>query len=139
VVLSNNSVILVDTANPGAAAAPRAVTGLNAGDVLVGIDIRPQNGYLYGLGYNSGSGTVQLYAISYRTATAAPIGTTGTFVASDGVTPVPIQGTNFDVDFSPVTDCLRVVNDAGQNFQLDPNTGAFIDGDLAGAPGSVLA
>src|SRR5262245_42950672 len=92
--LSNNSLIAFDTAVPGAAAAPVAVTGLNAGDNLVGIDIRPQNGFLYGLGFNTGAGTVQLYSVSSRTGQATAIGTTGTFVSAGG-TPVPIMGTNF--------------------------------------------
>ncbi len=46
------------------------ITGLTAGDTLVGIDRRPQNGFLYGLGYNATNGTVQLYGISSQTAMA---------------------------------------------------------------------
>jgi hypothetical protein len=137
VVLTNNSLIVIDTANPGAGGAPVAVTGLNVGDTLVGIDLRPINGYLYGLGHNSGAGTLQLYNVSSRTGVATPIGATGTFVAADGTTPVPMTGTGFGVDFNPVADRLRIVNDAGQNFRINPNTGAFIDGDLGGSPGSV--
>src|SRR5262245_40238426 len=83
VALSNNALIRLDTGNPGAADAPVAIVGVNPGEVMVGIDIRPQNGYLYGLGYNSGSGTVQLYAVSYRNGKAAPVGASGTFVAAD--------------------------------------------------------
>ena len=64
-VLSNNSLIAIDTASPGAAGAPIAVTGLTAGDTLVGIDVRPQNGFLYGLGFNSGAGTVTVYHVSH--------------------------------------------------------------------------
>jgi hypothetical protein len=139
-VLSNNTLIPIDTFLPQAADAPKPVAGLLAGDTLVGIGFRPQNGLLYGLGYNSGAGTVQLYAISIRATPAAlavPIGVTGTFVGGDGATPVPIQGTNFGFDFNPAADRIRVVNDAGQNFRIDPNTGAFVDGDLGGAPASV--
>ena len=136
-VLTNNSLVRIDTANPAAADTPVPVTGLNPGDTLVDIDFRPVNGYLYGLGFNSGAGTVQLYNVSFRTGLATPIGTTGTFVASDGTTPVPITGTNFGIDFNPVVDRLRVVSDSGQNFRINPNTGVFVDGDLGGAPGSV--
>jgi hypothetical protein len=137
-VLTNNSLVLIDTANPSAAGTPVVITGLSAGDTLVGIDFRPINGYLYGLGYNNGAGTVQLYNISFRTGVATPIGVSGTFVAADGTTPVPIAGTGFGIDFNPVVDRLRVVNDAGQNFRMNPNTGAFVDGDLGGAAGSVV-
>jgi hypothetical protein len=136
-VLTNNSLVPIDTANPSAAGTPVAITGLNAGDTLVGIDFRPINGYLYGLGFNSGAGTVQLYNVSWRTGLATPIGATGTFVGADGVTQVPVTGSSFGVDFDPVADRLRVVSDTLQNFRMNPNTGAFVDGDLGGAPGSV--
>src|SRR5438477_6732080 len=46
--LSNNAIIRLDTDNPTAALAPVAVTGLQTGDNLVGIDFRPQTGQLYG-------------------------------------------------------------------------------------------
>jgi hypothetical protein len=136
-VLSNDSLIKIDTANPSAAGTPVAITGLNAGDTLVGIDFRPINGYLYGLGFNSVAGTVQLYNISFRTALATPIGASGTFVAADGTTPVVITGTGFGFDFIPTVDRIRVVSDSGHNFRMNPNNGAFVDGDLGGAPGSV--
>jgi hypothetical protein len=131
-VLSNNTLIPIDSASSAAAGAAIPVIGLNAGDTLVGIDFRPQNGFLYGLGFNSGAGTVQLYHVSHRSGQATPIGMTGTFVAADGVTPVPIIGTRFGFDFNPTVDRIRVVNDAGQNFRMDPNTGAFVDGSLGG-------
>src|SRR5262245_54724038 len=101
--LSNNTLLSFDTANPAAATPAVAVTGLNAGDVLVGIDFRPQNGHLYGLGFNAGAGIVQLYHISYRTGVATPLGTSGTYVDAGG-NPVPIVGTNFGFDFNPTVD-----------------------------------
>jgi hypothetical protein len=142
-VLTDNALMPIDTANPGATVLPSALVGLLPGDVLVGIDVRPQNGLVYGLGYNSGAGTVQLYLLGTRntvpavaSVAAIAIGSTGTFVAADGTTPVPIQGTHFGFDFNPRTDRIRVVNDAGQDFRMDPNTGAFVDGDQGGAGGS---
>jgi hypothetical protein len=128
--LSNDSLIAFDTSNPSASFAPVAITGLAGTDDLVGIDFRPQNGFLYGLGYNSGAGTVQLYNISPRNGVATAIGTTGTFVnPADGVTPVPITGTNFGFDFNPTVDRIRVVSDAAQNLRLHPDTGAAVDAD----------
>ena len=82
---------------------------------------------------------MQLYNISWRTGVATPIGATGAFVAFDGLTPVPIAGTSFGFDFNPVTDRIRVVNDLGQNFRIDPNAGALVDGDLGATPGSIPA
>src|SRR5262245_6767471 len=72
--LSGNNLLAFDTANPSAALAPISISGLNVGDTLVGIDFRPQNGHLYGLGFNSGAGTVQLYQISHRNGVATTIG-----------------------------------------------------------------
>jgi hypothetical protein len=135
-VLTNNSLVTFDTANPTQVSPPLAITGLIAGDTLVGIDFRPQNGFLYGLGFNSGAGTVTLYAISHRTGVATPTGTAGTFVDAGG-NPLPVTGTSFGFDFNPAVDRIRVVTNTGQNFRMNPNTGAFVDGDLGGAVGSV--
>jgi hypothetical protein len=77
---------------------------------------------------------VQLYSISTVTGFATPIGTSGTFVGADGVTPVPVGagvGTTFGIDFNPTVDRVRVVNSAGQNFRMNPNNGAFVDGNAA--------
>jgi hypothetical protein len=133
-LLSNNML----AAFPSGAAAgfdtPVAITGLTAGDSLVSIDRRPQNGFLYGLGYNATLGTVQLYSISSQTAMATPIGAVGSFVATDGVTPVRIgvdASTIFGMDFNPTVDRVRVVNSAGQNFRINPNSGALVDFDAA--------
>ena len=135
VLINGNSISAVATTFPSGLDAPLTLTGLNPGDTLVSIDRRPQNGFLYGLGYNAGAGSVQLYTISSTTGTAAPLGATGTFIASDGVTPVPVgvgAGTTFGMDFNPTVDRVRVVNSAGQNFRINPNNGAFVDGTAGG-------
>jgi hypothetical protein len=139
-ILTSDTTIAIASANsPGSPSTPLAVEGLTAGDALAAIDVRPQNGRLYGLGYNSGAGTAQLYHLSVNAAkiTATPVGTTGAFVAADGTTPVPITGTAINIDFNPTVDRLRVVTNTGQNFRINPNTGAFVDGDTGGAAGSV--
>src|SRR5690606_9981504 len=33
------------------------------------------------------------------------------------------------IDFNPTVDRIRVVNSAGQNFRMNPNNGALVDGD----------
>ncbi len=134
VLVNGNSLAALATSYPAGSQAPTAVTGLLAGDTLVSIDRRPQNGFLYGLEFNAGAGTVQLYAIAPQTGVATPIGTTGAFVGGDGVTPVAVGaggGTTFGIDFNPAVDRVRVVNSAGQNFRLNPNSGAFVDGNMA--------
>jgi len=43
---------------------------------------------------------------------------------------------SYGFDFNPAVDRLRVTTGSGQNFRLNPNTGAPVDGDLGGAAGS---
>ena len=109
------------------------VTNLNAGEILVGIDVRPQNRNLYGLGFNSATNAVTLYNINPDNGFATPVGITGTFVAADGVTAAPITGTAFGFDFNPTVDRIRVVTNTNQNFRINPNTGALVDGDAVAA------
>lgn len=135
-LLSNNMLAAFPSILAAGFDTPVAITGLNAGDTLVSIDRRPQNGFLYGLGYNATAGTVQLYNVSSQTAVATPIGTVGSFVAADGTTAVRIgvdATTTFGIDFNPTVDRVRVVNSAGQNFRMNPNNGALVDFDAATA------
>jgi hypothetical protein len=135
-LINGNSLAAFPTSFPAGRDAPMSVTGLLAGDTLASIDRRPQNGFLYGLGFNAVAGTVQLYSIAPQTGVATAIGTTGNFVAADGVTPVPVgmgAGTTFGIDFNPTVDRVRVVNSAGQNFRINPNNGAFVDGNATAA------
>lgn len=128
-VLSNNTLISFDTSNPDNVNASIPITGLAAGQNLLGIDFRPQNGKLYGIA-SDGVGNAQLYAISIQTGLAVAIGTLGQFV--DGVgNPVAITGSDFGIDFNPTVDRLRIVTSNGLNFRVNPNTGAAIDGNLS--------
>ncbi len=127
-VLSNNTLISFDTSNPDNPNAGIPITGLAAGQNLVGIDLRPQNGKLYGIASN-GTGNAQLYAISTQTGLAAAVGTLGSFVDDTGNS-VAITGSGFGVDFNPTVDRLRIVTSSGLNFRVNPNTGAEIDGNM---------
>jgi hypothetical protein len=135
-LLTSNQLAALASNNPAGLETGVTITGVAAGETLVGIDRRPQNGYLYGLGYNPTAGTVQVYAISAATTLATPIGTPPAFVAADGTTAVRIgtdANTRFGFDFNPTVDRIRVTNTAGQTFRLNPNNGAGIDGDTVNA------
>jgi hypothetical protein len=111
---------------PSRARAIGAVSGLDAGELLVGIDFRPATGQLYGVGSLGG-----LYVIDPATAVAvkqmAPIS-------------MPLMGTSFGVDFNPVPDRLRIVSDAGQNLRVNVMDGmATLDMPLAPADAGVTA
>ncbi|MCW6003028.1 DUF4394 domain-containing protein [Micromonospora sp. CPCC 205371] len=97
------------------------ITGLAAGERLVGIDTRPANGQLYGVGSTS-----RLYVIDPASGAATPVGQT--FATA-------LSGKRFGVDFNPTVDRLRIVSDAGQNLRIDPTTGAVagVDTNLSGS------
>lgn len=113
---TSNQLLRLDSATPGVISATVAVSGLQSGENLLGIDFRPANGLLYGLGSSS-----RLYTINTATGAATQVGAAGAFTLS---------GTSFGFDFNPVPDRLRVVSNLGQNLRLNPN-----DGTLAGTDG----
>lgn len=112
---------LVRVSTQGYTFDPRVVTGLQAGETLVGVDIRPATGQLYGLGSTS-----RLYLIDTNTAVA-------TSVSLAPFTPALQAGaTAFGFDFNPTVDRIRVVSNTGQNIRLNPN-----DGTVAGTDPNV--
>ena len=122
---STNQLLSFDSASPGTLRSTVAVTGLQAGESLEGIDFRPLNGQLYGLG-SSG----RLYTIDRTTGAAIQVGA-----------PFTLTGSRFGFDFNPTVDRIRVVSDTGQNLRLHPDTGAvaFTDTSLAFAATDVNA
>ena len=119
----SNRLIRFDSAAPGTILSNVAVTGLVAGDSLVGIDVRPATGGLYGLSLGS-----RLYLINPVTGAATQVGSDGAFT---------LNGTQFGFDFNPTVDRIRVTTNADQNLRLNPNDGsvAGTDGTLAYAAG----
>jgi Domain of unknown function (DUF4394)/RTX calcium-binding nonapeptide repeat (4 copies) len=93
-----------------------AVTGLQPGESLLGIDFRPANGLLYGLGSSN-----RLYAIDPVTGAASQVGS-GQFA-------VPITPGAVGFDFNPTVDRIRFVTEAGQNGRINPDTGSLVDFD----------
>ncbi|PTL58590.1 DUF4394 domain-containing protein [Paraconexibacter algicola] len=138
-LVAGPQLLVFDPAAPQATTAV-SVTGVAAGETLVGIDVRPLNGTLLGLGVNAGANTGTLYAIAPQTGVARAIGTVGNVlpVQANGATPVDLPDpatVQYGVDVNPAADRVRVT--AGTlNFRVNPNTGLNIDGDFGGAPGS---
>jgi hypothetical protein len=110
-----NQLLGFDPNFPGFIRSRVAITGLNAGESLTGIDFRPATGRLYGVGSTS-----QLYVIDVRSGAAAKVG---------GVFSTLLSGAEFGVDFNPVVDRLRIVSDTGQNLRVNPDTGAIASVD----------
>lgn len=116
-----NQLVRFDTATPGTVVNIGTITGVQAGETIVGIDFRPFNGQLYALGSTS-----RLYTINLTSGAATQVGTAGAFTLS---------GTDFGFDFNPTVDLIRVVSNTGQNLRLNPNTGALAATDTPLNPG----
>lgn len=107
---TGNTLNSFDTTAPSSILSTRQITGIAAGQTLVGIDARPvSRRVLYGL-----SNTGQLYAIN---------GTTGAAVAVGAPSPAPAGAVGFD--FNPAVDRIRVITATGTNYRLNPDTGAL--------------
>ncbi len=106
---NNNSLVTFNAGSPGVFLSNTPITGLIVGEAVIGIDYRPANNQLYGItAYN------RLVTINTTTGAATVIGSLGGGLA----------GNEYGVDFNPVTDRLRVVNDNDQNASVDPTNAA---------------
>ena len=116
---------------PAAILAEAEISGLEDGDELVGIDVRPATGDLLAVGTSS-----TLYTIDPESGEATAIG--------EPFEPA-IDGELVGFDFNPTVDRIRLVTDTGQNLRLNPETGLIgvnpdtdeptIDGEAAYADG----
>jgi len=127
-----NRLVTFDSATPGTNTANVAITGLQSGETLVGIDFRPATGVLYGIGTQGG-----VYTIN-RTTGAASLATTLTADPTDSSSPFTgLNGAGYGIDFNPTVDRLRLVSDANQNLRINVTTGGTItDTDLTFASGA---
>ncbi|GGC05352.1 DUF4394 domain-containing protein [Pseudoduganella buxea] len=128
VLTAGGKLVSFDRATPGTLRTSVAITGLQGGDSLVGIDFRPADGMLYGVG--SGG---RLYTIDMTTG-AATLKSTLTADTADTTQPfTALAGTDFGVDFNPVADRLRIVGNTGQSLRINVDTGLVTtDGAING-------
>jgi hypothetical protein len=128
VLTASNKLLSFDRATPGTIRTTATVTGLQAGENLVGIDYRPADGLLYGVG-SSG----RIYTLNGTTG-AATVKSTLAADATDTTAPfTALAGTEFGVDFNPVADRLRIVSNTGQSLRINVDTGATTtDGSING-------
>lgn len=111
---SQNQLSRIDTMNIGGATNVD-ITGLTAGDRLVGIDTRPKDGKIYGISLSN-----QVYTINEMTGVAS-------FVAALSA-PVIQANLGYGIDFNPMADfgtaaSLRLLSSAGDNFAVNASTG----------------
>ena len=135
VLTASNKLLSFDRATPGTIRSTATITGLQAGENLLGIDFRPADGLLYGVG-----STGRLYTLNGGTG-AATVKASLAADAADTTAPfTALAGTQFGVDFNPVADRLRIVSNTGQSLRINVDTGATTtDGDInGGAAGTAI-
>jgi hypothetical protein len=121
---SGQTLVAFDSASPGSYQNGAAISGLQSGETIKGIDFRPSTNQLYALGSTS-----RLYTLNPITGAATQVGGPGPF------SPV-LSGSNFGFDFNPEVDMIRVVSNTKKNYVLNPNTGTAVAAtDLAFGPG----
>jgi hypothetical protein len=121
---NEGNLVRFSATNPGMFGNQVAVSGLQMGERLLGIDTRAADGKLYGIGSSN-----RVYQINRSNGVATEVGM-GPFAGS-------LSGNFFGMDFNPVADRIRVVSSTGQNLRLNPNDGALVatDTDLTYAMG----
>lgn len=122
---SANEVARIDTTNI-AAATRVAITGLDAGDRFVGIDLRPGDNTIYGVTRSS-----RIYKLDAVSGAASFVANLSSAVVRADL--------GYGMDFNPAADfaggaSLRLTSSAGSNFAINASTGAV--GNAASMIGS---
>src|SRR6185369_7546971 len=110
---TNNKIVTFLSAAPGTLLPPPtgaavAIVGLNAGETVLGIDVRPATGEVYGI------------TTASRLVTINPLSGSATVKATLSVA---VTGSEIGIDFNPTNDRLRIIGDNGQSLAVDPDTG----------------
>jgi Domain of unknown function (DUF4394) len=104
---------------PGKLCTSTSITGVDAGDGLLGFDVRPSDGKLYALAKSG-----KLFTISVPSAESSLVATLMPDEADTTDRFSALRGSEFGIGFNPVADRLRVISDAGQNLRINVTTGA---------------
>jgi hypothetical protein len=117
--------VVFDSASPGTLISQTPISGLVAGDTLVGLTFRPATGGLYALGEQIAPGQTvsRLYTLDPGSGAATNVSPAAGF--GHGGNP----GSSFS--FDPVADQIRLVDTANENLRINPATGAVASVDTA--------
>ena len=121
----DNRIVSFNSSAPEAVISSRVISGVAAGDMLLGIDVRTAT-----LSFWSVAQSGNVYEL-------LPMG--GGYVATlrSTLSVVP-SGASFGIDFNPVPDRLRMVSNTGQNLRINVGSGATIlDGMVSSTSGPV--
>lgn len=118
---NSSKIAVIDSLNLGAVSY-LDISGLSAGERLLGVDLRPTDGLVYGLTSQN-----RLYTLDT---------TTGAATFKSTLSGASVAGQSIGIDFNPVADfagasSLRVITGTGNNYAINANTGVV--GNVAGA------
>src|SRR4051794_29574658 len=111
--------------SPSAVVSALPLRGLNSGEQVVGLDVRPSDDRLYAV------------TSANRAVSVNPI--TGGVRPAFGPFDPALAGTSFGVDFNPVANALRIVSDADQNLRVGDSNNTTADTNLQYAAGDAGA
>jgi hypothetical protein len=117
-VTGDNRLVSFNTSTPGTIGFNAPITGLAAGERVLGIDARPASASAELVIMTSAN---RLYSLSYAGAAT---------VIGSGFTPA-LSTTALGMDFNPTVDRIRVVHSNGDNRRLNPVTGGAVQADTA--------
>jgi Ca2+-binding RTX toxin-like protein len=131
-VTAANQLVRFSSAIPGTMKATTLIAGLESGEAVTAIDVRPNGGGLYGLGLRA-EGPVQtarLLRIDPATAVATPVGADFTVAPSTS---------GIGLDFDPTADLAAVTTDLQDNLRLNPDTGGATRLSPLGGASAIVA
>lgn len=118
----DNNLLIFDPAKPQASVS-KAITGMQIAEEIMGMDMRPANGQLYGI-TNLG----RLFTINMSSGAAT--------IVNINAPSINLVATDIGFDFNPTVDRIRVVNSNGQNLRLNPNDALLVATDAVLNPGT---
>ena len=121
-VTLDNRLLLFGSESPGTIAQNVPISGLSIFNRIVGIDFRPSNGRLYGVGNDS-----RVYLIDLATGAA-------TAVSSTPFQPkiAEVSDIHFGMGFDPATERIRLISaETGMNWSISPDDGTATMGKQA--------
>ena len=131
-------VVSFDSGAPGTFLTDVPISGIGAGEAVVGLDSRPLDGSLWLVTIDSGVG--RLYTVNPATG-AATLEQTLSADATDTTDPYTTLGAQpYGVDFNPVPDRLRIVGKSDdKSMRVNPATGAVFTDANINPPGPGIA
>jgi len=115
-----NNLLVFGTGSPGVVSRLRRISGVPILKRIVGIDFRPSDRKLYGVGNDS-----RVYLIDTLTAVATPVSETP---FSPGI--ISSFDIHFGMGFDPVTERIRLMSaELGVNWSISPDDGSATTGN----------